>query len=53
MESEAVQALLDGLAAEHGVDLFEDGGIPEGNKGIDEQEMAETENECPKCGFKW
>ena len=27
--------------------------IPEGNKDIDEAAMANTENECPKCGFKW
>jgi len=27
--------------------------IPEGNKEIDEDEMADTKNECPKCGFKW
>jgi ParB-like chromosome segregation protein Spo0J len=27
--------------------------IPEDNKDIDEEAMAETENECPKCGFKW
>ena len=29
------------------------GDIPEGNKEIDEDAMADTENECPKCGFKW
>lgn len=27
--------------------------IPDTNKIIDEEVMAETENECPKCGFKW
>jgi hypothetical protein len=27
--------------------------IPEENKSIDEKSMSETENECPKCGFKW
>lgn len=27
--------------------------IPEENKAIDEESMKETENECPKCGFKW
>ena len=27
--------------------------IPDDNKDIDEDAMAETENECPKCGFKW
>jgi ParB family transcriptional regulator, chromosome partitioning protein len=27
--------------------------IPECNKSIDEAAMEDTENECPKCGFKW
>jgi len=27
--------------------------IPEDNKDIDEDAMADTKNECPKCGFKW
>jgi len=27
--------------------------IPGGNKEINEDDLAETENECPKCGFKW
>ena len=27
--------------------------VPEDNKPIDEDGMKETENECPKCGFKW
>jgi len=30
-----------------------DDSIPDENKPIDEDEMAKTENECPKCGFKW
>ena len=40
---------------EWGVDLPEGwmADIPEDNKDIDEDAMAETENECPKCGFKW
>jgi len=40
---------------EWGVNLPEDwlADIPEDNKDIDEDAMAETENECPKCGFKW
>ena len=29
------------------------GEIPELNDEIDEEGMAKTENECPKCGFKW
>ncbi len=38
-----------------GVDLPEDwmSPVPEENKAIDEDDMADTENECPKCGFKW
>jgi len=38
-----------------GVDLPEDwmNEIPDENKSIDEAGMADTENECPKCGFKW
>jgi len=27
--------------------------IPLDNKSIDELSMQQTENECPKCGFKW
>ena len=29
------------------------GYVPDDNKDIDEGAMAETENECPKCGFEW
>jgi len=40
---------------EWGVDLPEDWmkPIPDENKPIDEADMADTKNECPKCGFKW
>ena len=39
---------------EWGVDLPEDwAAIPNENKSIDEESMADTKNECPKCGFKW
>lgn len=38
-------------------DIFGDAGtdapIPDDNKDIDEDEMHNTKNECPKCGFKW
>ena len=27
--------------------------VPEDNKPIDEEGMKNTQNECPKCGFKW
>ena len=40
--------------------MFQDGELaellqqrPAENKPIDEGAMAETEHECPKCGFKW
>jgi hypothetical protein len=34
--------------------ILDDGpSIPDDNKDLDEDAMAETENECPKCGFKW
>ena len=36
-----------------GVDLPVDWLIPEDNKDIDEDKMTDTDNECPKCGFKW
>jgi len=29
------------------------GYVPEDNKDIDEGAMKDTDNECPKCGFKW
>ncbi len=41
--------LIDMGFAEH-VDNFN---IPEDNKYIDEEDMLNTKNECPKCGFKW
>jgi len=33
--------------------LDNESSIPDDNKDLDEDAMAETENECPKCGFKW
>jgi len=27
--------------------------IPADNKGIDEEELAQTTNKCPSCGFEW
>ena len=27
--------------------------VPDDNKAIDEADMSNTRNECPKCGFKW
>lgn len=50
-DNEAVQAMLDGLAAENGI--MQHDAIPDGNKPIDEDAMGQTEHECPKCGFQW
>jgi ParB-like chromosome segregation protein Spo0J len=38
---------------EFGFDEAELGVVPADNKPIDEGAMADTEHECPKCGFKW
>ncbi len=38
---------------EFGFEEAELGVVPDGNKPIDEKAMADTEHECPKCGFKW
>jgi hypothetical protein len=27
--------------------------VPDGNKPIDEDDMAKTSNKCPACGFQW
>ena len=58
--AEWVQDDLDRLLAEVGdIDLSTMGfgvaeqSIPDENKDIDEEAMAVTVNECPKCGFKW
>lgn len=45
-EDEAIRGLLESMKP---IDFS----IPEDNKSIDESAMACTENECPKCGFKW
>lgn len=40
--------------ADFGFDIYPPTGeIPSGNKELDEDEMANTSHECPKCGFKW
>ena len=33
--------------------LGDDQLLPDNNEDIDEEAMKETQNECPKCGFKW
>ncbi len=35
------------------LDAFMPNDIPDDNKDIDEDAMADTQHECPKCGFKW
>jgi hypothetical protein len=40
-------------AAAFGLDFSGPESIPQGNKPIDEDAMKDTQNECPKCGFKW
>ena len=40
-----------GLLEELATELLD--AVPDDNKPIDEDEMQETEHECPKCGFKW
>ncbi len=58
---EGLQKMLAGFQIEN-IDLnflrFEnavsdEAGFPENNTEIDEEKMAETNTECPKCGFKW
>jgi len=34
-------------------DLMTQFHVPEDNKEIDEETLKNTQNECPKCGFKW
>ena len=52
LDTDALKALGDGLEEQLLQDMTEQS-VPEANKQIDERAMAETEHECPKCGFKW
>lgn len=52
-ESEALQAMLDGLAEEHGIDFCEPGVLPPGADGKEFDESCANDVEmttCPKCG---
>ena len=54
-ESKAVQALLDGLAAENGIDLF-DSSLPPGADGKEFDESCADDvkmTTCPKCGHEF
>lgn len=51
LQAELVDINFDGY--DFGFDGDNHGDIPEDNKEIDEEDMANTKNECPKCGFKW
>lgn len=53
LQEQGVDVNLTGFTAAEVGDLLKTGQIPDGNKPIDEEAMRETENECPKCGFKW
>lgn len=35
------------------INICEGEKIPEDNKALDEEELAKTSHECPKCGGKW
>lgn len=48
-----VEELTDWGFSEDELQGFNLDDIPESNQIIDENELAKTENECPKCGFKW
>ena len=55
---DALSAWDDLPLADWGLELPEEWGkadepIPDENKDIDEDDMEETDNECPKCGFQW
>ncbi len=49
----AFDMALTGFKENELVTIFAWDKIPDGNKPIDEDAMARTENECPSCGFKW
>lgn len=42
-----------GLTDERLAELLASCTIPQNNQAIDETALAETNMECPKCGFKW
>ena len=67
-DDEAIEAQLEKLNAENSLPLSIENDldellenlnenshetIPEDNKDIDEESLAQTDHECPNCGFKW
>lgn len=48
-----LEALIEGLGFGELEKLLPDTAVPADNRDIDEEAMAQTEHECPKCGFKW
>jgi len=53
LDSGALEMDLTGFDEKAIEDLMTQFHIPDENKSIDETGMADTKNECPKCGFKW
>ena len=51
-ELKDIEYNIEQLQESTGVEQY-DMTIPTENKSIDENEMMHTQNECPKCGFKW
>ena len=53
LDSGAMDIELTGFDEKAMEDLMTQFHVPDENKPIDEDSMADTKNECPKCGFKW
>ncbi len=60
--TEGIQSFAEGLDIDFGEMRFTGGDfyitasdfeLPEDNADIDEDSFTDTDNECPKCGFKW
>lgn len=55
-DSEAVQKMMEGLAAENDIDLFADGSLPADADGKEFDESCANDvemTECPSCGHKF
>jgi len=53
LDTGALDMSLTGFDEKAMEDLMTQFHVPDENKPIDEAGMADTKNECPKCGFKW
>lgn len=53
LSGDSLKSMVDDLATTLQAAEAEAEPVPDANKQIDERAMAETEHECPKCGFKW